>query len=203
MTPVVLAMLFLQPGKHAGEGGDIDQLERHIYWKSDLNAINAAGNSPLHESAIAGRIVMARLLLKNGANINDTNQQGKTALQLALENGKTELAEVLVKQFKADFDPTALLFRILENQVSHRDVIAFLVQNGADLAAYDENGQTPLTLAVLNGSRLQTKHLVNNQADVNLANRDGLRPLTIATTNNATDIVRLLENHGALGDTQQ
>jgi hypothetical protein len=25
-TPIVLAMLFLQPGKHAGEGGDIDQL---------------------------------------------------------------------------------------------------------------------------------------------------------------------------------
>jgi hypothetical protein len=25
-TPLVLAMLFLQPGKHAGAGGDVDQL---------------------------------------------------------------------------------------------------------------------------------------------------------------------------------
>ena len=41
MTPVVLAMLFLQPGKHAGEGGDIDQLvesaqERHAKLSSGV-----------------------------------------------------------------------------------------------------------------------------------------------------------------------
>ena len=39
-TPIVLAMLFLQPGKHAGEGGDIDQLveaaqERHAKLMSE------------------------------------------------------------------------------------------------------------------------------------------------------------------------
>ena len=41
-TPIVLAMLFLQPGKHAGEGGDIDQLveaaqERHATRMSERN----------------------------------------------------------------------------------------------------------------------------------------------------------------------
>jgi hypothetical protein len=41
-TPIVLAMLFLQPGKHAGEGGDIDQLveaaqERHAKSMSETS----------------------------------------------------------------------------------------------------------------------------------------------------------------------
>lgn len=178
--------------------GDIDQLERHIYWKSDLNSINADGNSPLHESAIAGRMVMAKLLLRNGARVNEKNRAGKTALQLALENGRTQLADILINQFAAEYDATGLLFSILEAGVSHRDVIGFLAGKGADTNAQDNAGETPLTLAVKQGNRLQAKHLIANKADVNLANRGGELPLALALQNNIPEIARLLESHGAL-----
>ncbi len=178
--------------------GDIDQLERHIYWKTDLNSINAEGNSPLHESAIAGRMVMARLLLRNGARVNEKNRAGKTALQLALENGRTQLADVLISQFAAEFDATELLFSILLANVTDRDVIGFLANKGADTNALNTAGETPLTLAIKQANRLQAKHLIANKADVNQANRAGELPLALALKNNTPEIARLLESHGAL-----
>jgi len=178
--------------------GDIDQIERHIYWHSDINKINPDGNTPLHESAIAGRIVITRLLLQNGADIDAKNRDGKSVLQLALENGRVPLAEVLVKKFNVKFDPNTLLFNMVSSATSDRDVFAFLSHHGADLNAFNNDGETPLSLAVLSANRLQAKHLINNNADVNQANRHGLLPLDIARQKNSIELIRLLENNGAL-----
>ncbi len=183
--------------------GDIDQIERHIYWKTDINSLNVDGNTPLQESAITGRIVIARLLIKNGATVNTKNKYGKTALQLALENGRTQLAEVLVKKFNADFDATPMLFEMIKAGVSDRDVIGFLADNGADLDALNADGQTPLILAVQSNNRLQAKHLITREADVNKAGKQGLFPLDIARTQNSVELIRLLENNGALSSNRQ
>ena len=78
-APIVLAMLFLQPGKHAGEGGDIDQLvesaqDRHIKL-SDETGSGGAVSAKLGRRVILKTVrtgpailllVLAWLLTSNG-----------------------------------------------------------------------------------------------------------------------------------------
>lgn len=177
--------------------GDIDQVERHVYWKTDINALNIDGQTPLHESAINGRIVISQLLLKNGAEINKLNKQNQTALDIALINGRTQLADVLIDKFSASFDATSSLFDIVRRQVHDRDVIRFLVRRGARINSLDDSGNTPLIIAVKNGNRLVAKHLIDSNADVNVANSSGITPLATAIKTNNQDLVSLLLSNGA------
>ena len=177
--------------------GDIDQVERHIFWKTDINTLNIDGQTPLHESAINGRIIISQYLLKNGAEIDKKNKNGQTALDVALVNGRTQLADVLIDKFSASFDATQSLFDIVNQHVHDRDVIRFLVRRGAAINSHDESGNTPLIIAVKNGKRLVAKHLIDNNANVNVASKDGVTPLATARNINNQDLVSLLLSNGA------
>lgn len=177
--------------------GDIDQIERHIFWKTDINQTNIDGQTPLHESAKAGRMVAAKLLLKNGADLNKLNSDGQTVLYVALQNGRTQLADLLIEKFNAGFDPTETLFKIVRDNVHDRDVIRFLMYRGADMNAHDADGDTPLIIAIKNQQRLIAKHLIENNADVNFANKAGQLPLAIAEQINNPDLISLLKRNGA------
>lgn len=177
--------------------GDIDQVERHIYWKTNINELNVDGQSPLHVSASNGRMIIARLLLKNGADVNSKNIDGKTAVDLALRNGRTEMADMLINKFAAEFDATKSLFDITLQNIQDRDVIRFLSRKGAQFNHHNEAGLTPLIIAIKNNQRLLAKHLIANNADVNTADKQNRLPLDIAIDMNNKDIIALLHAHGA------
>ena len=75
---------------------DLDQLERHIHWESDINALLPNGQYPLHVAAEKGRIIMVKTLLKHGAGIDRETAEGDTALDLAILTGRTQIAEILL-----------------------------------------------------------------------------------------------------------
>jgi ankyrin repeat protein len=62
---------------------------------SDVNAKQHGDDTPLHETAYNGDVENARLLLANGARINERNGKGKTALGIALEKGHTTYVKCL------------------------------------------------------------------------------------------------------------
>jgi len=177
--------------------GDIDQIERHINWGTNINQINIDGQTPLHELAITGRIVAAKLLLKHGAEINKLNNADETALFLALKNGRTQLAKLLITDFNADFKATEILFKIINSNTSDRDVIEFLINNGAEINSHNEEGKTPLIIAVENQQLLAVKHLIANHADVNVASKNNNLPLDIAEQTNNSNMITLLTRNGA------
>jgi len=177
--------------------GDLDQIERHIYWKTDINQNNVDGNSPLHESARAGRTVISEVLLDHGAMVNKLNRNNKTPLQLALENGRTQIAKMLIDKYRADFEPTLSLFDSVIAGVSDRDVFHFLANRNADFNAINDAGFSPLALAIAERNRVQAKHLIQYGADVNLAISNGKTPLDLARDNRDTDIEQLLLANGA------
>ena len=150
----------------AVQRGDLDQLERHIYWKTDINAVMPNGQYPLHAAAEKGRIVMVRTLLKHGAEINQTTADGDTPVDLALLAGRTQLAELMIKQ-GAQIDPSQLLIKAAQSGIADRDVVRFLVTRGADTEHRDDAGDTPLLIAIRQSNHRLATHLVNQGANVN------------------------------------
>lgn len=176
--------------------GDLDQIKRHLYWGTDINQAGTDGDYPLHTAARRGRVVIARELLKHGGDAKATNQAGRTPLQVALLEGKTQVASVLITQ-GAGNNPQSLLFMLAEAGVSDRDSLEFIIREGANTNTTNDAGATALHLAVTNGQLLLAKRLIALGADVNAPDGDGRTPLAIAMANGSHNLVALLEPYGA------
>ena len=61
---------------------------------ADVNA-GAGGLTPLHGAVLFAQKPMVEWLLANGADVNAKNHAGKTPLELAVDNGQAEIAELL------------------------------------------------------------------------------------------------------------
>ncbi len=181
------------------ERGDLDQIARHIHWGTDINAPSIDGQTPLHVAARMGQIVIVRMLLDNGAAIDAPDRKGHTPIYWAVMTGRTQVAELLVKR-GARFDPTAMLHGVVERNVADRDVIAFLVKQGADINGKDAAGDTPLLAATQRGERVLAKLLIARGADVNVRDAQGRTPLARATLNGNAELQRLLHVNGGLAE---
>lgn len=180
------------------ERGDLDQIGRHIYWDSDINAVIAPnGRRPLHIAAETGRIVITRLLLDNHAEIDAADSEGRTPLFLAVMAGRTQVAQLLIDR-GARLEPDQLLHAAVEKGVSDRDVIRFLTAQGAKVDTVDASGETPLIRATRLGEREMAKLLIAQGADVNVRDAQGRSALAWAKQGGHEEIVRLLLRNGAI-----
>ena len=180
----------------ASQRGDIEQIERHIKWGSDINELNKDGDAPLHVAARKGRIAIARLLLKNGADINLQNAKGHTSAYYAILSGRTRLADLLLKQ-GASIDASKLLLEAAHEDIPDRDAIIYLAAQGADMEARDAKGDTALIIAIRHGNHRLARHLVTEGADVNASDAGGKKAIEIAKLAGLRDIAQLLKRQGA------
>lgn len=180
----------------AVQRGDLDQLERHIFWQTDINAMLPNGQYPLHVAADKGRFVMVKTLLKHGAAIDQSSQQGDSPLDLAILGGRTQVAELLLAQ-GAQLDPSGLLLKAAAAGTTDRDVIRFLISRGADTEQRDSSGDTPLLIAIRQDNHRLATHLVNQGADINVTDRAGQSALSLARQLQFPELIRLLERVGA------
>ena len=181
----------------AVQRGDLDQLERHIHWGTDINTVLPNGQYPLHAAADKGRISMVKPLLRHGADIERTTADGDTALDLAILSGRTQVAEVLLDQ-GARLDASALLLKAATNGVTDRDTVRILLERGADLEQRDAAGDTPLLIAIRQDNHRLATHLVNRGADVNVKASDGRSALAIAQQLQLPELISRLQRQGAL-----
>ncbi|MBK1644490.1 hypothetical protein CKO25_07445 [Thiocapsa imhoffii] len=185
----------------AVEIGDLDQIKRHAYWKSDLNKRNAAGETPLHVAARAGRVAIVRELVRNGADLSALDAAGQSVLYVALAHGRTQVAQQLIERGAA-LQAQSMLIELSAAGVIDRDAIALLIRRGATLEGVDEAGDTALHAAIKHGHLETVRRLIIAGANVNQPDGDGRLPLRIARESapgsDARFIQSTLERNGAI-----
>jgi ankyrin repeat protein/TolB-like protein len=142
-------------------------LDNHAY----VNVKNNRGATPLHEAAINGYEAIVNPLVAKGADVNAKDTTGATPLHDAVFWGNSAFVKALL-------------------------------DNGADVNAKDANGQTPLWHAaasfISQARRVEVMEiLLTKGADANAKDKSGDTPLGMATQFKATEIVKLLKEHGA------
>ena len=144
-------------------------------------------------------IDLAKLLIKNGININATDTKGKSALDYA----KTaEIKALLIKHGAkpgAEFVNTRLNSEIIEAATKgNLQKVKQLIENLADVNALNKNGYTALMFASLNGHTDIVKLLIEKGANIDAGiNLENETALMFSSKNGHIDVVKTLLEKGA------
>ena len=157
-------------------------------------AQNSAGKTPgvlLESSRTADRLAIEnyhRLLAHPFANVPPRLRLVQATFVIAVEHDdKSLLAQTIFQGAMVDepWTPdgrTALFF------VARADTVGQLVQAGANVNVQDENGTTPLMIAVQSGNQRVAKAMIRAGADVNVRDRHARSALTLAIADSRSSL---------------
>ena len=148
--------------------------------------------TPLMVAAARGKEIL-RLLLENGADIDDKDDLGQTAIFFT---HRLAIVEILVDKganvnVQDDKGRTPLMIHAEKGNLA---IVSYLVAHGADVHRKDTAGQTALRLT---GCLTIVEILVDGGANVNVQDDKGRTPLMIHAGKSNKDIVSYLIAHGA------
>ena len=147
-------------------------------------------------------IRLLQTLLDKGANVNATDETGRTALMMAGYYTGIDQVRLLLSH-GADVNArnrggrNALIWATVnDNQAP--EIIQVLLVAGAQVNMQDEDGITALQFATVNRGYQETRALLEHGADANARDKLGWPPLFHAiVNNNDARMVRLLLQYGA------
>ena len=136
-----------------------------------------------------------KLLVKAGAGVRVTDNNGRTCLICASEHGRTETVRYLLGLSQVDVKDSnnsgsASLHRAVLRK--HSDVVEVLIDAGADVEAKNNNGRTPLHCPCVVGNLKNVQMLVEAGADVCEVDDKSDRCLSVAARHGHTETVRYL-----------
>ncbi|MEW6532662.1 MAG: ankyrin repeat domain-containing protein [Thermodesulfobacteriota bacterium] len=159
----------------------------------------SSAEGPLMGAAARGDLAQVKDMLAKGADVNSTDQDGRTALMLAALGGRPEVAKLLIEK-GADVNArmkggsTVLMAAAM---VGNAEVVRLLVEKGADVTAGDETGITVLMASFLAGHPEVMTMLVQRGLAPKDQSGDSQRAPTGASQGKNLDVVKLLVERGA------
>ncbi|UPK90819.1 hypothetical protein LCI18_001754 [Fusarium solani-melongenae] len=136
----------------AAENGFGKVVEKLLGGGAGISVSADDGWKPLHFACFKGRKEVVETLLRSGADPKATSKDGRSPLDMASMYGKVEVAGTLLER-----DPTLLNQRSTAlgwpplrwaTRWGSRKMVTFLLGKGADIDAKDDDGWTPLMVAV-------------------------------------------------------
>lgn len=190
-SPVDLTLL----EKSAENSAKITEM---LIEKADKNIINDSleGKTPLIIAVGNSYIDTTKILIENGANINEVDFEGWSALSYAVNNGDIEIAKLLLENKVKIKDELLIAIKspIVESSIN---MMKLLIDNKANINYTDENGFNPLNMAIESGDMELTKFLITNGANVNSLMQDGVSLIGYAIAQNNMDLLQILIENGA------
>ena len=154
------------------------------------------------DAARSGNLSAMRALLQQGADVNEAQGDGMSALHWAAERGDRAMAEMLVFA-GADVDAVTRIGDYsplhIASTAGHTAVIQLLLEAGANVSAVtSSSGASALHFAAASGSAAAVVALLDTGADVDaLEGAWGQTPLIFAASLNRVETVRTLLARGA------
>jgi ankyrin repeat protein len=163
---------------------DIETARKLIDSGSDLNAkVCGEGETALTESIAEGQSVIARELIRKGANVNLADNKHSSPLMYAAFNCDEGTVSLLLK-YRAivnaiDSDGSSALMNAAY-QCSDGRIVLRLIRQGAKVNLQSNTGNTALTLGVEWGNESAIIELIAAGANLDIQNKKGETAASIA-----------------------
>ena len=150
-----------------------------------------------------GKVEAVNRLIAEGANIETTDQHGRTVLDVATAFGQTDVVKILVAvgakvNAGTGNRKTALHIAAASGKT---DIVKALLDAGARVDVADLDGNEPLHIAVANPTHGQiVRDLLKAGARVDAVNNDGMQPIHLAARSAGAGTVQALLASGAKSD---
>ncbi|XP_066292945.1 putative ankyrin repeat protein RF_0381 [Branchiostoma lanceolatum] len=195
---------------HATKAGHCPAMELLLDQGADIDVDGRHGREPgktgltaLHLAAMNSDCAAIALLLDRGANLEPRNMYYQTALHFAASRGDCDHVGLLLewsmgcgtlevrRQLSAGLQQSSL-----STEGGRCDAIALLLDRGADIAALDDAGNTPLHYAAMEGNNKAILLLLDRGADLYKENEFGHFLLHMAAFGGHNNTVNLLLDRG-------
>lgn len=165
---------------------------------------------PLHDAAMKGDVARVKSLIRRGANVNaTTSEDRRTPLYLAISRRKKNVARILVVN-GADVNAVTKNNQTALHEAARNgmaDMTRLLLANWADPNIQDEQGNTPLVLAVVLGEPgkgrekknyvTAARYLIKAGADLEIKDSIGNSPLHWAASLGFDEMIELFVANSA------
>ena len=141
------------------------------------------------DAVMAGDAKKVAELIEQGADVNEKNEAGYSALQKAFENGYNDVVKLLLDANAVQGGITELMWAAGYGKTA---VVKQLLDAKVNVNETDDIGYTALMLAIDTGHTEVVKLLLAAKADVNAKDKNGWTPLMSAADEGRTDVVKLL-----------
>ena len=145
--------------------------------KLNINALDNNGNSALM-NAVYNKSNTAQLLIKQQANLDIINEQGDSALSLAVDQNNIKAVKTLVQQGVKITNTTIDRNPLILAATKSAEMLQLF--NNQSLAEQDKNGNTSLNIAIkeqMGSKAIRNLAQVMNTHDVNIQDNEGKTPL--------------------------
>lgn len=190
----VLVLLKVYGGDYLTEAAlkeDKQSMELLLTFGVNPDSLNSEGKlSPLIVAAQKNNVPMAKMLLQNGANLEQRNLDGNTALHEAVKANAYAMVEYLIKK-KASVNARNYKKSLPIHLVHNYKMAKLLVRNKSNLTFRNDDGYPPIFFA----PDEKTLHLYRrNGASLDMSAEDGR---TLMDVTNNPSIISYLVSQGA------
>jgi ankyrin repeat protein len=152
-----------------------------LKYGANTNITDQDGKTALMEAASGGSLEMVKMLIENGADMQIADEWGQTVL-FHVEAPQLEKKLAFLFEHGADFshrdsEGNTVLLNSIKRNIGQA---AILIKNYCKVNVQDQNGDTPLILAVKYRSFELVKLLVENEAKIDIQNEAGENALSLA-----------------------
>ncbi|EAY16442.1 hypothetical protein TVAG_004730 [Trichomonas vaginalis G3] len=172
---------------------EYNNLESFLVYFDQTNEVNQC----FIYSALFDNPSLCEYFLSLGANVNEKNIYGATALDNAVRNNSKKTAEFLITHGATINTPGKYSVLHVAAIKNSKETAEILISHGADIDGIDENYNTPLIYAANKNNSEIVELLISHGANVNKKDEYGFTSLHFTARENNAKMAQLLISHGA------
>lgn len=178
------------------------EMDRFLKAGDPVDVLNCQKQTPLHVACEHGHIRAIEILLSAGAQLNPTDTSQSTPLHLAVRYGGLPTVEFFIQKkpnilAQDGLGKTALHYTSATRRAT---MVKLLInENNSVLNLQDNNGMTPLHLAIIGNHDSIVRTLLRSGASASLRDNMGRLPIYYAMQQKNTKMTALLATRRNIG----